>query len=123
MASTRNTLDEARACERVAALAREKEKIITRHLEQQLATAQSIMIPQEDDDDRSVNTGSNPNTTLAVHLHVQAVGLPNIRSMVTFILKPSSPHYKWWCDLVLLTLHRYALDDHILSDIIDLLVY
>jgi hypothetical protein len=43
--------------------------------------------------------------------------------MVTVILEPSSPHYKQWCDLVLLTLRRYALDDHVLSDVTDLSVY
>jgi hypothetical protein len=43
--------------------------------------------------------------------------------VVTIILEPSSPDYKRWRDLVLLTLHRYALDDHVLSDIINLSVY
>jgi hypothetical protein len=43
--------------------------------------------------------------------------------VVTIILKPLLPDYKRWRDLVLLTLHRYALDDHILSDVTDLLVY
>jgi hypothetical protein len=43
--------------------------------------------------------------------------------VVTIILEPSSPDYKWWCDLVLLTLHRYAINDHILSDIADPSVY
>jgi hypothetical protein len=39
------------------------------------------------------------------------------------ILKPSSPDYKRWCDLVLLTIRCYALDDHVLSDVADLSVY
>jgi hypothetical protein len=39
------------------------------------------------------------------------------------ILEPSSLDYKWWPDLVLLTLHRYALNDHILSDVIDPSIY
>jgi hypothetical protein len=39
------------------------------------------------------------------------------------ILKPSSSDYKWWCDLMLLTLHRYALDDHVLSDVANPSVY
>jgi hypothetical protein len=43
--------------------------------------------------------------------------------VVTIILKPSSPHYKRWCYLFLLTLCRYALDDHILSDVADLSIY
>jgi hypothetical protein len=39
VAAARKTLDEARARERVTALAWEKEKTIARHLEQQLAAA------------------------------------------------------------------------------------
>jgi hypothetical protein len=45
MAAARKTLDVARACDRAAALAWEKEKIIARHLEQQLTAAQGIAIP------------------------------------------------------------------------------
>jgi hypothetical protein len=37
--------------------------------------------------------------------------------VVTIILEPSSPHYKRWRDLVLFTLHRYTLDDHIVSTV------
>jgi hypothetical protein len=43
--------------------------------------------------------------------------------VVTIVLKPSSPDYKQWCDLILLTLCRYALHDHVLSDITDMSVY
>jgi hypothetical protein len=69
MAAARKTLDEARARERATALAWEKEKTIARHLEQQLAAAQGITIPQDDDDDRSVDAGSNPDAALTAHLH------------------------------------------------------
>jgi hypothetical protein len=58
VAAARKTLVEARARERAATLAWEKEQIIAYHLEQQLATAQGIAIPQDDDDDRSVNADS-----------------------------------------------------------------
>jgi hypothetical protein len=81
------------------------------------------VIPQDDDDDRFVDAGSNPDVALAVYLHVQVAGLQNIRSVVTIFLEPSSPHYKRWRDLVLLTLHRYALDDHVLSDVVDPSIY
>jgi hypothetical protein len=81
------------------------------------------LIPQVDDDDRSVDVRSNPDTALTTHLHAQAVGLQNIRSVVTIILKPSLPDYKRWHDLMLLMLHRYALDDHVISDIADPRVY
>jgi hypothetical protein len=106
---------------RAATLTWEKEKTITRHLEQQVTTAQGIAISQ--DDDRSVDSGSNPDAALIAHLHAQAASLQNIRSVVTIILQPSSPDYKQWRDLVLLMLHRYALDDHVLSDVADPSVY
>jgi hypothetical protein len=80
VAAARKTLDEARACERAAALAWEKEKTIARHLEQQLTATQGIPIPQDDDDDGSVDVSSNSDTALTVHLHTQTTGLQNIRS-------------------------------------------
>jgi hypothetical protein len=39
------------------------------------------------------------------------------------ILEPSSPDYKRWHNIVLHTLHRYALDDNILSDVADPPIY
>jgi hypothetical protein len=43
--------------------------------------------------------------------------------VVTIVLEPSSPDYKRWRDLVLLTLRCYALNDHVLSDVADPSVY
>jgi hypothetical protein len=43
--------------------------------------------------------------------------------VVTIILEPSSTDYKRWRDLVLLTLHRNALDYHVLSDVSEPSVY
>jgi hypothetical protein len=43
--------------------------------------------------------------------------------MVTIVLQPSSLHHKRWCDLVLLMLHHYALDDHVLSDVTETFIY
>jgi hypothetical protein len=81
------------------------------------------MLPQDDDDNRSIDTGSNPHAALTVHLHGQAVGLQNIRLVVTIILEPSSHANKRWHDLVLLMLHHYVLDDHVLSNVINPSVY
>jgi hypothetical protein len=69
VAVARKTLDEARVRERVTALAWEQEKTNAHHLEQQLIAAQGIAIPQDDDDDRSIDAGSNPDTTLTAHMH------------------------------------------------------
>jgi hypothetical protein len=94
MAAARKTLNEARARKHIAALIWEKEKTTAHHLEQQLTVGQGIEIPQDDDDDRSVDTSSNPEAALVAHLHAQAVGIQNLRSVVTIILEQSSPHYK-----------------------------
>jgi hypothetical protein len=67
--TARKTLDEAWARERAATLVWEKEKTITHHLEQQLADAQGISIPQDDDDDRSIDHGSNPDVVHTAHLY------------------------------------------------------
>jgi hypothetical protein len=75
VAAARKTLDEAQARECAVALAWEKEKTIARHLEQQLTAVQGITIPQDDDDDRSIDAGSNPDAALTAHLHAQAAGL------------------------------------------------
>jgi hypothetical protein len=49
-------------------------------------------------------------------LHLQAGSVQNIRLMVPVVLEPESPSYTRWRDLLLLTLRRYALDDHVLCD-------
>jgi hypothetical protein len=43
--------------------------------------------------------------------------------VVTIILEPSSPDNKRWHDLMLLMLHCYALDDHVLSDVSNPFIY
>lgn len=49
-------------------------------------------------------------------LHYQAEGVQNIFLLASVVLEPESPSYARWRDLVLLTLRRYALDNHILVD-------
>jgi hypothetical protein len=51
-----------------------------------------------------------------VQLHYQAGGVQNIPLLVPIVLEPESPSYAYWRDLVLLTLRRYTLDDHVLVD-------
>jgi hypothetical protein len=54
--------------------------------------------------------------TVITNLHVQAFDVQNILSPVSVLLDASSMHYAHWRDNVLLTLWRYALSDHVLSD-------
>jgi hypothetical protein len=58
----------------------------------------------------------DPTDPLVSQLHLQAGSVQNIRLMVPVVLEPESPSYARWRDLLLLTLRRYALDDHVLCD-------
>jgi hypothetical protein len=50
------------------------------------------------------------------NIHVHAVGMQNIRSLVSVTLDLSSTHYARWRNNVLLTLGHYSLSDHVLLD-------
>jgi uncharacterized membrane protein YgcG len=58
----------------------------------------------------------HPIDPLMAQLHLQAGSVQNIRFMVHVVLEPESSSYARWRDLLLLTLRRYALDDHVLCD-------
>ena len=53
---------------------------------------------------------------MVAQLHIQAVGVQNIKALVSVLLDPTSSSYGRWRDQVLLALCRYALDDHVLLD-------
>ena len=61
-------------------------------------------------------TRPDPADPVVAQLHLQAAGVQNIRALVPVVLDPASSSYGRWRDLVLLTLRRYALDNHILLD-------
>jgi hypothetical protein len=61
-------------------------------------------------------------TIVIANLHAQAAGVQNICSMIPVILNLASSTYARWCDLVLLTLQRYALDNHVLTDNVSLTI-
>jgi hypothetical protein len=58
----------------------------------------------------------DPADPAVLQLHYQAGGVQNIKLLVPVVLEPASPSYARWRDLMLLTLRRYALDDHVLTD-------
>jgi hypothetical protein len=53
---------------------------------------------------------------MVAYLHLKAAGVPHIKNLVTIVLDSTSTSYARWRDQVLLALHRYALNDHVLSD-------
>jgi hypothetical protein len=47
------------------------------------------------------------------YLHAEAVGIQDIRTLVLVVIGVTSTQYLCWRNLVLLTLQRYTLDDHV----------
>jgi hypothetical protein len=109
--------------ERAASRALEQERALAATLTAQMTTAQRIVIgPPPVDQETPLPTPEAPHASgLDVDhiaaLHAQAAGLQNIRSLVSVVLDPASSHYPRWRGQVLLTLRRYALDDHVLDDV------
>jgi hypothetical protein len=58
----------------------------------------------------------DPTDPMVTQLHLQVAGVQNIRALVSVLLDPTSSSYGRWQDQVLLTLCRYALNDHVLVD-------
>jgi hypothetical protein len=50
------------------------------------------------------------------YLYAQAADIQDTRSLVPAVLGVTSTQYPCWRNLVLLTLQRYALDDHVSSN-------
>jgi hypothetical protein len=116
-------LEASKERERAATRALEQERTLGATLTTQMATAQRLLTGPP-----PVSQETPPPTPEAPHasgldadhiaaLHAQAAGLHNIRSLVSIVLDPTSSHYPCWRGQVLLTLQRYALDDHVLDDV------
>jgi hypothetical protein len=63
-----------------------------------------------------VEPPGGPDNPMVAYLHLQAVGVPHIKTLVTVVLDSNSTSYARWQDQLLLVLRRYALDSHVLSD-------
>ena len=72
--------------------------------------------PKEEDRNPLVDDAAVFEAAVVANLHAQAAGVENIRTLVSIVLDLLSNHYDRWRDLVLLTLDRYALSSHVLSD-------
>jgi hypothetical protein len=55
--------------------------------------------------------------TIIVGLHLQAAVVLNVRSLVNIVLNSTSTTYASWRDLMMMVLERYALLDHVNSNV------
>jgi len=122
LATARVTAAEGWARVREAALAWERERDAADALARQIADAEQFLSLPASPDVGTTSSGSapivwhDPADPHVVQLHYQAGGVQNIRLLVPVVLEPESPSYARWRDLVLLTLRRYAIDDHVFLD-------
>jgi hypothetical protein len=129
LVSARAAAAEGQARVRAAALAWERERDAADALARQIAEAEQLLVPPTYHDIGATSSGStghrtsttaviwhDPTDPLVAQLHYQAGGVQNIRLLVPVVLEPELPSYACWRDLVLLTLRRYALDDHVIVD-------
>ncbi|XP_025806729.1 uncharacterized protein LOC112885293 [Panicum hallii] len=65
----------------------------------------------------SSSSSSSYEATVVAGLHLQAASVLNVRSLVNIVLDSTSVNYASWRDLMMLALERYALLDHIDSDV------
>jgi hypothetical protein len=56
--------------------------------------------------------------TIVAGLHLQAAAILNVRSLMNIVLDSSSTTYASWRDLMMMVLERYALLDHVDSDVV-----
>jgi hypothetical protein len=62
-------------------------------------------------------SSSSYEETVIAGLHLQAAAVLNVRSLVNIVLDSTSTTYASWRDLMMMVFERYALLDHINSDV------
>jgi hypothetical protein len=62
-------------------------------------------------------SSSSYEETLVAGLHLQAAAVLNARSLMNIVLDSTSTTYASWRDLMMMVLERYALLNHVDSDI------
>jgi hypothetical protein len=73
-----------------------------------------------DDDDASQDDdalSATANAAAVAHLHSQAATIQNIKNLIPIVLDLQSSNYSKWRGHVVLILGRFALQDHVLSDV------
>jgi hypothetical protein len=118
LATIKAAVTASREREHAASLALERERALGAALTTQMTTMHRLLgrpsaVPTEPQEDP---LASDLDADLIAALHAQAVGLHNIRALVSVVLDPTSSHYPRWRGQVLLTLRRFVLDDHVLVD-------
>jgi hypothetical protein len=95
----------------------EEEEQAAAALEKAAITARQLVPSSSTGPNNTSPSSSSYEETVIAGLHLQAAVVLNIRSLVNIILDSTSTTYASWRDLMMMVLERYALLDHVNSDI------
>jgi hypothetical protein len=107
----------ARRRARAAHTLLEEEEQTTAALEKAAVATRQLMSGSSSSAPQTSPATSSYEETIVAGLHLQAAAVLNVRSLVNIILDSSSTTYARWHDLMMMVLKRYALLDHIDSDV------
>jgi hypothetical protein len=94
-----------------------EEEQTTAALEQAAVAARQLVPGSSSGTTHTSPASSSYEETVVTGLHLQAAAVLNVRSLVNIVLDSSSTTYVSWRDLMMMVLERYALLDHVDSDV------
>jgi hypothetical protein len=107
----------ARRRARAARTLLEEEKQAAAALEKAAVAAHQLVPGSSSGTNHTSPSSSSYEETVVAGLHLQAAAVLNVRSLVNIVLDSTSTTYASWCDLMMMVLERYALLDHVNSDV------
>jgi hypothetical protein len=107
----------ARRRARAARTLLEEEEQTTAALEKAVVAARQLVPGSSTGPTHTSPSSSSYEETVIIGLHLQAAVVLNVRSLVNIVLDSTSTTYASWRDLMMMVLERYALLDHVNSDI------
>jgi hypothetical protein len=107
----------ARRRARAARTLLEEEEQAATALEKAAIAARQLVPGSSSGTNHKSPSSSSYEETVVAGLHLQAAAVLNVRSLVNIVLDSTSTTYASWRDLMMMVLERYALLDHINSDV------
>jgi hypothetical protein len=107
----------ARRCVRAARTLLEEEEQAATALEKVVVAARQLVPGSSTGPNNTSPSSSSYEETVIAGLHLQTAAILNARSLVNIILDSTSTIYASWRDLMMMDLERYALLDHVNSDV------
>jgi hypothetical protein len=105
------------ACRRARAARTLLEEQTAAALEKAAVAARQLVPGSSSSTTHTSPAASSYEEIIVASLHLQAATILNVRSLVNIVLDSSSTTYASWRDLMMIVLERYALLDHVDSDV------